>query len=179
MNIETVYHEMAYGALNDDAPYEPFRGILLTDTFQMYEHERDMVANLLPDNSERRTRQKELDIRVIMGNPPYSAGQKSANDNAANLAYAQLDARIRDSYAACSTATNKNALYDSYIRAFRWASDRIGDAGVMAFVTGSAWVERSFADGMRKCLTEEFSDLYVFHLRGDIRKNMLSKGQRR
>ena len=180
VNIETVYHEMAYGALTSgaapNAPYEPFRGILLTDTFQMYEQERDMVANLLPDNSERRTRQKELDIRVIMGNPPYSAGQKSANDNAANLAYAQLDARIRDSYAACSTATNKNALYDSYIRAFRWASDRIGDAGVMAFVTGSAWVERSFADGMRKCLAEEFSDLYVFHLRGDIRKNMLSKG---
>ena len=121
INIETVYHELMQGALSEDAPYEPFKGILLTDTFQMYEQERDMVANLLPDNSERRTRQKALDIRVIIGNPPYSAGQGSANDNAANIAYPSLDAAIRDSYAAHSTATNKNALYDSYIRAIRWA----------------------------------------------------------
>ncbi|ATF04082.1 putative helicase (plasmid) [Phaeobacter gallaeciensis] len=179
INIETVYHELMQGELAEDAPYEPFRGILLTDTFQMYEQERDMVANLLPDNSERRTRQKALDIRVIIGNPPYSAGQKKEHDNAKNLKYHNLDARIRDTYAAHSEAVLQQNLYDSYIRAFRWASDRIGDAGVMAFVSGSAWIERSFADGMRKCLAEEFSDLYVFHLRGDIRKNMLSKGAAR
>jgi predicted helicase len=176
INIETVYHEMAQGELAEGAPYEPFKGILLTDTFQMYEQERDMVANLLPDNSERRTRQKALDIRVIIGNPPYSAGQKNANDDAANIDYPQLDERIRSTYVKHTKAVNKKSIYDSYIRAFRWASDRIGDAGVMAFVSGSAWIERSFADGMRKCLAEEFSDLYVFHLRGDIRKNMLSKG---
>ena len=169
INIETVYHELMQGALSEDAPYEPFKGILLTDTFQMYEQERDMVANLLPDNSERRTRQKALDIRVIIGNPPYSAGQGSANDNAANIAYPSLDAAIRDSYAAHSTATNKNALYDSYIRAIRWASDRIGDAGVMAFVTNAGWVDGNATDGLRKCLAEEFSDLYVFHLRGNQR----------
>ncbi len=87
VNIETVYHELRYGSLSTNAPYEPFEGILLTDTFQMYEQERDMVANLLPDNSERRTKQKALDIRVIIGNPPYSAGQESANDNAANIVY--------------------------------------------------------------------------------------------
>ncbi|MFC5583797.1 DEAD/DEAH box helicase [Nitratireductor kimnyeongensis] len=179
VNIETVYHELAYGSLSANAPYDPFEGILLTDTFQMYEQERDMVANLLPDNSERRSRQKKLDIRVIIGNPPYSAGQGSANDNAANIEYFQLDAAIRDSYAVHSKTTSVRNLYDSYIRAFRWASDRLGDAGVMAFVSGSAWIERSFADGMRKCLVEEFSDLYVFHLRGDIRKNMLSKGAAR
>ena len=179
VNIETVYHELRYGSLSTNAPYEPFEGILLTDTFQMYEQERDMVANLLPDNSERRTKQKALDIRVIIGNPPYSAGQKSANDNAGNIDYPQLDDAIANTYAANSNAALKNALYDSYIRAFRWASERIGDAGIMAFVSGSAWIERSFADGMRKCLAEEFSDLYVFHLRGDIRKNMLSKGAAR
>lgn len=179
INIETVYHELTQGELKADGEYHPFTGILLTDTFQMYEQERDMVANLLPDNSERRTRQKSLDIRVIIGNPPYSAGQGSANDNAANITYPSLDAAIRDRYAAHSSAINKNALYDSYIRAIRWASDRIGNAGVLAFVSGSAWIERSFADGMRKCLAEEFSDLYVFHLRGDIRKNMLSKGAAR
>jgi|TARA_R100000935_G_scaffold58859_1_gene98686 predicted helicase len=169
INIETVYHEMAQGDLAEDAPYEPFKGILLTDTFQMYEQERDMVANLLPDNSERRTRQKALDIRVIIGNPPYSAGQGSANDNAANIAYPTLDAAIRDSYAAHSSATLKNSLYDSYIRAIRWASDRIGDAGVMAYVTNAGWVDGNATDGLRKCLVEEFSDLYVFHLRGNAR----------
>lgn len=179
VNIETVYHELAYGSLSTNAPYDPFEGMLLTDTFQMYEQERDMVANLLPDNAERRTKQKALDIRVIIGNPPYSVGQKKEHDNAKNLKYQNLDARIRDTYAAHSNAVLQQNLYDSYIRAFRWASDRIGDAGVMAFVSGSAWIERSFADGMRKCLAEEFSDLYIFHLRGDIRKNMLSKGAAR
>lgn len=169
VNIETVYHELAYGSLSANAPYDPFKGILLTDTFQMYEQERDMVANLLPDNSERRSRQKKLDIRVIVGNPPYSAGQNSANDNAANIAYPQLDASIRDSFAAHSTATLKNSLYDSYIRAFRWASERIGNAGVMAFVTNAGWIEGNATDGMRKCLAEEFSDLYIFHLRGNAR----------
>lgn len=169
INIETVYHELIQGELSDDTPYEPFRGILLTDTFQMYEQDRDMVANLLPDNSERRTRQKALDIRVIIGNPPYSAGQGSANDNAANIAYPTLDTAIRDTYAAHSSATNKNALYDSYIRAIRWASDRIGDAGIMAYVTNAGWVDGNATDGLRKCLVEEFSDLYVFHLRGNQR----------
>ncbi|WP_108860241.1 type ISP restriction/modification enzyme [Ruegeria sp. Alg231-54] len=179
VNIETVYHELAQGALSDDASYEPFKGILLTDTFQMYEQDRDMIANLLPDNSERRTKQKALDIRVIVGNPPYSAGQKSENENAKNIGYPALDERIRETYAAASNAQLQKNLYDSYIRAFRWASDRIGDAGIMAFVSGSAWIERSFADGMRKCLAEEYTDLHVFHLRGDIRKNMLSKGAAR
>jgi len=169
INIETVYHELKQGELNDEAPYEPFKGILLTDTFQMYEQDRDMIANLLPDNSERRTRQKALDIRVIIGNPPYSSGQNSANDNAANITYPQLDTAIRNSYAAFSTTTNKRALYDSYIRAIRWASDRIGDAGVMAYVSNAGWVDGNAADGLRKCLSEEFSDLYVFHLRGNQR----------
>jgi predicted helicase len=169
INIETVYHEMAYGTLSANAPYDPFEGILLTDTFQMYEQERDMVANLLPDNSERRTRQKGLDIRVIIGNPPYSAGQKSENDNAKNIEYTELDARIRDTYGVASNATLQKALYDSYIRAIRWASDRIGDAGVMAYVTNAGWVDGNATDGLRKCLVEEFSDLYVFHLRGNAR----------
>ncbi|WP_306015011.1 type ISP restriction/modification enzyme [Oceanicaulis sp. MMSF_3324] len=169
INIETVYHELVQGELSDDAPYEPFGGILLTDTFQMYEQEHDMIANLLPDNSERRTRQKALDIRVIIGNPPYSAGQKSENDNAKNIGYPTLDARIGATYAAASSATLQKALYDSYIRAIRWASDRIGDAGVMAYVTNAGWIDGNATDGLRKCLVEEFSDLYVFHLRGNAR----------
>ncbi|WP_273523390.1 DEAD/DEAH box helicase [Rhodosalinus sediminis] len=169
INIETVYHELIQGDLTEDAPYEPFRGILLTDTFQMYEQERDMVANLLPDNSERRTRQKTLDIRVIVGNPPYSAGQKSENDNAKNIGYPSLDARIAATYADASSATLQKALYDSYIRAIRWASDRIGNAGVVAYVTNAGWIDGNATDGLRKCLAKEFSDLYVFHLRGNQR----------
>ena len=169
VNIETVYHELAQGELREDAPYHPFTGILLTDTFQMYEQERDMVANLLPDNSERRAKQKAPDIRVIIGNPPYSKGQESANDNAANISYPQLDARIRETYAAGSTATNKNSLYNSYIRAFRWASDRIRGAGIVAFVSSAGWIDSNSADGMRECLEGEFSDLYIFHLRGNQR----------
>ena len=169
VNIETVYHELRYGSLSTNAPYEPFEGILLTDTFQMYEQERDMVANLLPDNSERRTKQKALDIRVIIGNPPYSIGQDSENDNAANIVYPMLDEAIRGTYAAQSSGKLSRALYDSYIRAIKWASERIGDSGIIAYVSSAGWLDASTADGMRECLAAEFSDLYIFHLRGNAR----------
>ena len=169
INIEAVYHSLVGGE------YQPYEGICLTDTFQLYEKD-DMISELMVDNSDRRKRQKELDIRVIMGNPPYSGGQSSANDNNQNVAYPGLDKSIRETYVAHSTATNKNALYDSYIRAIRWGCDRIGKSGILAYVSGSAWIDRPFADGMRKCLSEEFTSIYIFNLRGDIRKNMLSKG---
>jgi predicted helicase len=162
INIEAVYHSIIGGK------YRPFEGICLTDTFQMYEKE-DMVDALLEDNSARRKRQKELDIRVIMGNPPYSAGQESANDNNANVTYPHLDGRIRASYAENSKATLKNALYDSYIRAIRWASDRVGESGVIGFVTNAGFIESGSADGLRKCLADEFSSIYIFHLRGNQR----------
>lgn len=176
INMEATYH----GIMNDnvtgqeetdqifEVPYEPFSGICLTDTFQMYESE-DMVDALLEENSSRRKRQKELDIRVIIGNPPYSAGQSSANDNNANVGYPQLDERIRSTYAEHSKAVLKNALYDSYIRAIRWASDRIGDQGIVAYVTNGGFLEANTADGLRKCLAEEYSSLYIFHLRGNQR----------
>ncbi|WP_300493323.1 type ISP restriction/modification enzyme [uncultured Methylophaga sp.] len=162
INIEAVYHSILGGE------YRPFEGICLTDTFQMYEKE-DLVDALLEDNSTRRKRQKELDIRVIMGNPPYSAGQESANDNNANVSYPQLDRRIRDTYAAKTTSTNKNALYNSYIRALRWASDRIGNRGVMGFITNAGFLEANTANGLRRQLEEEFTSIYIFHLRGGIR----------
>jgi len=170
INIEAVYHGLAGGG------YVPFDGICLTDTFQMYEKD-DLVSDMMVDNSKRRKRQKDLDIRVIMGNPPYSVGQDSANDDNQNVAYPGLDSRIKDTYVEYSQATLNRNLFDPYIRAIRWGSDRLGDSGVMGYVSGSAWVERSFGDGMRKVLAEEFSNLYVIHLRGDIRKNMMSKGR--
>lgn len=162
INIEAVYHS----EIIDE--YTPFEGICLTDTFQMYEKE-DLVDQVLVDNSARRKRQKELDIQVIIGNPPYSAGQESANDNNANIKYPALDEKIRQTYADRSVATNKNALYDSYIRAIRWASDRISTQGVIGFVTNGGWIDANTADGLRRCLADEFSSLYIFHLRGNAR----------
>lgn len=162
INIEAVYHS----EIIDE--YTPFQGICLTDTFQMYEKE-DLVDQVLVDNSARRKRQKSLDIQVIIGNPPYSAGQESANDNNANVKYPTLDEKIRQTYADRSVATLKNALYDSYIRAIRWASDRISTQGVIGFVTNAGWIDANTADGLRKCLAEEFSSLYIFHLRGNAR----------
>ncbi|TGY33550.1 DEAD/DEAH box helicase [Stenotrophomonas maltophilia] len=170
INIEATYHGIAGG------DYVPFEGILLTDTFQMYEKD-DLVDALLVDNSARRKRQKKLDIRVIVGNPPYSVGQKSENDNNDNVDYPTLDTRIRDTYAARSDATLSKGLYDSYIRAIRWASDRLGNAGIIGFVTNAGFIEANAANGLRQCLAEEFSDIYVLHLRGNIRKNMLTKGK--
>lgn len=163
INIEAAYH----GVIGGD--YLPFEGICLTDTFQLYEQKRDLLAKLMPDNSNRRTRQKALDIRVIVGNPPYSVGQGSANDDAANMSYPSLDARIRETYAARTRMTNKRSLYDSYIRAIRWASDRIGDSGVVAYVSNGSWVDGNVTDGLRKCLADEFASIYVFHLRGNQR----------
>ncbi|SFA60874.1 DEAD/DEAH box helicase [Metapseudomonas otitidis] len=162
INIEAAYH----GEVLDE--YTPFEGICLTDTFQMYEKD-DLVDALLQDNSARRKRQKALDIRVIVGNPPYSVGQKSENDNNDNVEYPTLDARIRSTYAARSQAMLSKGLYDSYIRAIRWASDRIGDAGIIGFVTNAGFLDASTTDGLRKCLADEFSSLYVFHLRGNQR----------
>ncbi len=163
INIEAAYHGVAGG------DYVPFEGICLTDTFQLYEQERDLISDLMADNSNRRTRQKELDIRVIVGNPPYSVGQASENDNAKNVAYPNLDQRIRETYVATSNATLSRNLYDSYIRAIRWASDRIGDAGIVAYVSNAGWLEGNATDGLRRCLAEEFANIYVFHLRGNAR----------
>ena len=172
INIETVFHSVV-----QRTDYLPYTGICLTDTFALHESD-DELSFYMKDNTERRERQKETDIRVIIGNPPYSAGQRRANDNAQNVAYARVDRRIRNTYSARGAKDIKRkVLYDSYIRAIRWGSDRLGDAGILAYVSGSAWIERAFADGMRKCLAEEFSRIHVFHLRGDIRKNMLSGGR--
>lgn len=162
INIEAVYHGIVGGK------YQPFEGICLTDTFQMYEKE-DLVDALLVDNSARRKRQKKLDIRVVIGNPPYSIGQKSENDNNDNFAYPHLDGRIRNTYAERSKAMLSRGVYDSYVRAIRWASDRVGDSGVIGFVTNAGFVDANSADGLRRCLADEFSSIYIFHLRGNQR----------
>jgi predicted helicase len=162
INIEAVYHSIVGGN------YQPFEGICLTDTFQLYEKE-DLYSELLIDNSARRKRQKKLDIRVIFGNPPYSVGQDNVNDNNANVSYPHLDERIRSTYVARSCGDHAKSLYDSYVRAIRWASDRIGNSGVIGFVTNAGFLDSASSDGLRKCLAEEFTSIYVFHLRGNQR----------
>ncbi len=162
INIEAVYH----GIMGGD--YVPFEGICLTDTFQMYESD-DLISRYMPDNSERRKRQKATDIRVIVGNPPYSGQQGSENENNKNTVYPGLDARIRDTYAKASSSKLAKSNYDSYVRAIRWASDRIKDKGVVAFVTNGSFIDAKNMDGLRKSLTDEFGIIYVFDLRGDQR----------
>ncbi|AHI27615.1 DNA helicase restriction enzyme Type III R subunit (plasmid) [Komagataeibacter xylinus E25] len=162
INIEATFSDLM------DGTYEPFEGICLTDTFRLNEP-HDLVSSTLEDNNRRIRKQKNLDIRVIMGNPPYSVGQESGNDNNQNVTYPTLDARIAKTYAERSSATNKRALYDSYIRAIRWSSDRIGDCGVIGFVTNAGFLDANTANGLRQCLAEEFSSIHVFHLRGNQR----------
>lgn len=169
INIENAYHD----AVGQENGYKPFNGICLTDTFQLGESDEadELFSDMLPQNSERVIEQKKLPVRVIIGNPPYSVGQKSANDNAQNQKYPRLDSRIADTYVKMTNATNKNALYDSYIKAFRWSSDRIDNehGGIIAFVSNGAWLDNQGMDGFRKCLEQEFSSIYVFNLRGNQR----------
>ena len=164
VNIEEVYHSRMGGN------YVPFTNILLTDTFQMTEDNDELdAAGVFEANNAGVVAQNALPITVIVGNPPYSAGQASANDNNQNLKYPTLDKRIEQTYAKLSTAQNKNSLYDSYIRAIRWASDRIGDRGVVAFVTNNGFIDGNSAAGLRRYLAEEYSSLYILNLRGNSR----------
>ena len=168
VNIEAVFHDIIH-----PEHYEMYDGICLTDTFQLNEHgDNDIFSQLFPENSERLKKQKNAPVRVIIGNPPYSVGQKSANDNAENLKYPHLENRLAITYVANTNANNKNSLYDSYIKAFRWASDRIAqikDGGIVAFISNGSWIDGTAQDGMRKCLQDEFTSIYVFNLRGNQR----------
>ena len=164
VNIEEAYHSRMGGN------YVPFTNILLTDTFQMTEADDELDAGgVFEANNQGVIDQMALPISVIVGNPPYSAGQSSANDNNQNLRYPTLDKQIEQTYAKLSTAQNKNSLYDSYVRAIRWASDRIGDRGVIGFVSNGGFIDGNTADGLRKALATEFSSLYIFNLRGNAR----------
>jgi|LSQX01.3.fsa_nt_gb predicted helicase len=169
VNIENAYHDQ----LSEKDKYEPFEGIVLTDTFQLGETDdsQKLFSEMFPQNSERVQRQKKAPLRVIMGNPPYSIGQKSANDNAQNQKYEILDGRITNTYVKASSANLKNSLYDSYIKAFRWSTDRLNKdvGGIIGFVTNSSWLDGNAQDGFRKTIEKEFSSIWVFNLRGNAR----------
>lgn len=172
INIENAFHDVAK---QENGSYTPFDGICLTDTFQMYEDkdndvERLKFADVFEQNSQRVIAQSKVPMRVIIGNPPYSVGQKTANDNAQNESYPRLEKRIAETYAAEAKVNNKNALYDSYIKAFRYAGDILDDmGGVIGFVTNAGWLDGNAMDGLRKCFEKEFSSIYVYNLRGNAR----------
>jgi len=152
--------------------YKSFEGICLTDTFQLGETTdgEKLFSEMFPQNSKRVQRQKKAPLRVIMGNPPYSIGQKSANDNAQNQAYPILDGRIANTYARLSDAGLNKSLYDAYVKAFRWSTDRLDKTGgIVCFVSNGAWLDGNSTDGFRKSIEKEFSSIYVFNLRGNAR----------
>ena len=148
--------------------YQPNKVMIWTDTFANNK-QSNIFSTELGENNARLAMLNRQDIRVIVGNPPYSVGQESANDDNQNDHYEELDARLAATYVQETASSNKNKLYDSYIRAYRWASDRIGNQGVIGFVTNAGWLDSSSADGMRKCMTEEFNSIYIYHLKGNQR----------
>ena len=167
-NIEHEYYE-----LTDD--YMPFKGICLVDTFELAEDKQ--MSLFTEENTERVEQQKKTSIFVITGNPPYNVGQINENDNNKNRKYEEMDRRVRLTYTKDSKATNKNALSDVYVKAIKWASDRIVDngEGIVAFITNNSFLEGIAFDGMRKHLVKDFSKIYHINLKGNAR----TSGERR
>ena len=162
MNIEHEYYEAT-------GNYRPFDGLCLVDTFELAEdHQLDLFT---AENTARVKRQREAPMFVIIGNPPYNMGQVNDSDNNRNRKYEKMDKRVADTYAKDSSATLKTKLSDPYVKAIRWASDRIGEQGIVAFVTNSGFMEGVAFDGMRKHIADDFERIYVLDLSGNVRKN--------
>ena len=165
VNIEEAFRWQR----GEESAYEPFDGIVLTDTFNLNTGRTPIQKTWLPDNDERAKNQQQFPIQVIVGNPPWSAKQRSSSDDNPNVEYPELEERVRTTYAEHSMVQLKNSLYDTYKMAIRWASDRIDEQGVIAFVTNGSWIDGNTDAGVRACLVEEFSSIHVLHLRGDQR----------
>ena len=162
LNIEQEFYQRT-------GTYLPFEGIALADTFELLEaQQRELFTQ---ENTERVERQKAADMFVVIGNPPYNMAQINDSDNNRNRKYATMDTRVAETYTADSKATLKNALYDPYVKAIRWASDRIGEEGVVAFVTNNGFLDGIAFDGMRKHLYQDFDAIYILDMGGNVRKN--------
>ena len=164
MNIEHEFYDLV-------GTYELFEGICLVDTFELAEGSQATLSFMTPENTARVERQKASPIRVIIGNPPYNAKQLNENDANKNRRYKAMERLITESYAKDSKATLVNTLSDPYVKAIRWASDRIEDEGIVAFVTNNSFVNEIAFDGMRKHLAESFDEIYILNLGGNVRKN--------
>lgn len=172
INIEATFDEIN----GDEEGYVPFEGIVLTDTFESTETEDTLDDDYFGTNDERLKRQQEVPITAIIGNPPYAVGQGSGNNTVKRINYPKLDKSIQNSYKALSESKNTKLLDDSYIRAFRWASDRLSNQfGVIAFVSNGQFIDSQIAKGLRNSLINEFNHVYILNLRGDAR----TKGERR
>ena len=174
INIEEAYHSRLAGR----GQYTPFPKITLSDIFNRNEQDKQLpLSPYFEENKKRIKKQQEVDLQVIIGNPPYSSGQKSENDANKNTVYPKLHKRIEETYVKESNATNKNALYDSYIKAIRWATDEIKDkGGIIGFVHNASLVSERSTAGLRKSLVREFDSIYCLNLRGNQRtKGELSK----
>lgn len=165
INIEAVFDEVN----GPDRGYQPFEGIVLTDTFESTERNDSFMDELLGQNNARLKKQQEQSITAIISNPPYSVGQNNANDDNQNIHYPKLEESIQKSYVSNSTSGLSKGAYDSYIKAFRWATDRLGNQGVIGFVTNGSFLDSSSTDGLRASLYSEFNHLYIFNLRGNAR----------
>jgi len=180
--IAAVNIENAYSRVMDPESYVPFDNILLTDTFNIEEicrpgsiyNQTDLTGKeFFAGNKKRIRKEHETPITLIIGNPPYGAAQKSANDDAKKRRYEDgIDSRIADEYLKDElfhdSKPNVTSVYDNYVRAFRWATDRIGDKdGIIAFITPNGWLTASAFEGFRKTIEKEFSKIYIFDLRGD------------
>jgi len=164
MNIEHEYFELM-------GQYEPFQGICLVDTFELAE---DKQYNMFTEeNTERIRKLKETPLFVILGNPPYNSGQVNENDNNKNRKYPVIDKRVSETYAKDSKATLLRKLQDPYVKAIRWASDKINEngEGIVAFVSNNSFIEDTSFDGMRKHLENDFDRIYIFNLKGNVRQN--------
>ncbi|WP_342373079.1 DEAD/DEAH box helicase family protein [Propioniciclava soli] len=171
VNIETTYQAIAIANEPEaaDHSYQPFPGATLTDTFQITEDGDRADTSLIPVNSERIESQLAAPIRIIVGNPPYSAKQDSANDDNANLSYPSLDRRIAETFLAQGAGNARGNMYDSYLRALRWSLDRLGDTGVLVFVANNSWIDGAAATGVRRTLASECAAVWVLNLKGNQR----------
>lgn len=161
LNIEQEF-------LHHTKKYLPFERIVFADTFELFDQQQ--MELLTEENTKRVQQQKAKDMFVVIGNPPYNAGQQSENDNNKNRPYEVLDEQIRATYVKDSKAQLKYNTYDPFVRAFSWASNRIGNAGIVAFITNNNFINGLAFDGMRKHLAEEFNALYLLNLGGNINK---------
>lgn len=160
MNIEHAYYDLT-------GSYKPFDGICLVDTFEVTEQ----MSIFGHENTQRIAKQRNAPIFVVIANPPYNAGQVNENDNNKNRKYLFFDKRVSDTYAKTSNAQLVRKLNDPYIKAIRWATDRINNEGVIAFVTNNSFLRKNTFDGIRKCLEKEFSEIYTLNLGGNVRDN--------
>lgn len=165
INIEAVFDEVN----GPERGYEPFEGIVLADTFESTERENSFMDELLGENNKRLKKQQEQPITAIISNPPYSVGQRNQNDNNENIHYKNLENDIQKTYIKYSKANNSNRVYDSYIKAFRWATNRLENKGIIGFVTNGNFIDNGSTDGLRASLYQDFNHLYIFNLRGNQR----------